>query len=60
MDNPVETAQECIRALELENSQARLLRLSERVKNETDPEKRAELIKAQSELLLEIRRIKMS
>ena len=60
IENPVEMAKECIRALELENCEARLMALSERVKNETDPQKRAELIKEQSELLIEIRRLKMS
>lgn len=58
--NPTEVAADCIHALTLENSEARLMELSERVKQQTDPNKRAQLIKEQMELLNAIRLLKQN
>ncbi len=58
IDEPLETAAECIRALLLDAGEARMLALSERIKLETDPAARSELLKEQMELLGEIRKLK--
>lgn len=58
IENPADVANECIVALELDNIEARMLALSKRVQEETDPKKRSALISEQAELLKTARKLK--
>lgn len=58
IEDPVETARDCILAVRREKYEAEVRDISARAGEETDPAKRAELIKKQMELLMKLRSLR--